>query len=56
MHQSKNLATSDVAYDVMGKMVLMHRPVSKVVNSYERTDFLAQTKEIIENWAAYLCG
>ena len=47
--------TQSVSLEV-AEMVLAHRPASKVVRSYERTDFLNQRKEIMEKWAAYLLG
>jgi len=40
----------------VAEMVLAHRPASKVVRAYERTDFLDQRRDILENWAAYLLG
>ena len=47
--------TQSVSIDV-AEMVLAHRPASKVVRAYERTDFLNQRREIMENWAKYLRG
>jgi len=47
--------TQSVSFEVK-EMVLAHRPASKVVRAYERTDFLDQRKEIMEKWAAYLLG
>jgi hypothetical protein len=40
----------------LAEMVLAHRPASKVVRAYERTDFLDQRREIMGKWAAYLLG
>ena len=45
--------TQSVSLEV-AEMVLAHRPASKVVRAYERTDFLDQRREIMEKWALYL--
>jgi integrase len=47
--------TQNVSLEV-AEMVLAHRPASKVVRAYERTDFLDQRREIMGKWAAYLLG
>ncbi|MAR66409.1 MAG: hypothetical protein CL833_04050 [Crocinitomicaceae bacterium] len=47
--------TENVNLEV-AEMVLAHRPASKVVRAYERTDFLDQRREIMGKWAAYLLG
>ena len=47
--------TQSVSLEV-AEMVLAHRPASKVVRAYERTDFLDQRKEIMEKWDKYLFG
>jgi len=45
--------TQSVSLEV-AEMVLAHRPVSKVVRAYERTDFLDQRRDIMEKWVDYL--
>jgi len=45
--------TQSVSLEV-AEMVLAHRPASKVVRAYERTDFLDQRKDIMEKWAVFL--